>query len=222
MYALVDGSMVLLGPIKFNYRLINSVLEEDLELGYRVTSNDEVKVPIIFDENVKLLPARNEYSPFYDPKYHEHSGPEVLVREKEVVFVYGIREKSLEQVKDEHKLKISPIRKEKENATIKLNIKNLNIEVSTSRENRIALTSKAMGGDGPYNFKFSRDTWIEITKEDIQFILTEIDKKVQEVFDWELEKIKEIDSCETIDEVYNVVIDNPLSPISEEINVISI
>lgn len=222
MYALVDGSMVLLGPIEFNYRLINSVLEDELEIGFKVSSIDERNVPIFINENVRILPARNEYSPFYDPKYHEHSGPEVLIYEKEVVFLYGIREKPLQQVKDEFKSKIGPIRKQKENTTITLNIKGSNIEVSTSRDNRIALTSKAMSGDGPYNFKFSRDNWIEITKEDIQSILAEIDKKVQEVFDWELKKIKEIDQCETIDEVYNINIDNPLSPISEEVNVISI
>jgi hypothetical protein len=35
MYALVNGEELLLGPISFNTRMINSELE-DLELDYRV------------------------------------------------------------------------------------------------------------------------------------------------------------------------------------------
>jgi len=47
MYALVNGQELLLGPIAFNYRMINSVLEEELEVDYRVTSQDYQKVPKI-------------------------------------------------------------------------------------------------------------------------------------------------------------------------------
>ena len=32
MYALVNGQELLLGPVSFNYRMINSVLEEELEV----------------------------------------------------------------------------------------------------------------------------------------------------------------------------------------------
>jgi hypothetical protein len=41
----------------------------------------------------------------------------------------------------------------------------------------------------------------------------EIDVKVQEAFDWELSKLQEIDACETIDDVYDVVIrEQPETP----------
>ena len=58
---------------------------------------------------------------------------------------------------------------------------------------------------GPHNFKF-KNTWLEITTEQLQTIVSEIDVKVQEAFDWELSKLQEIDACETIDSVYDVVI----------------
>lgn len=206
--------MVLLGPIPFNYRMINSVLEDELELDYRIYSPDEANVPIQINENVRILPARNEYSPFYDSKYHEHIGPEVQIYEKEVVFLYGIRDKSLEQIKAERKVEIAPIRREKENTIITVNVQGVDVTVSTSRDNRLALASKAMSGDGPYNFKFGNDAWVEITKQDIQFILSEIDKKVQEAFDWELAKNQEIDACQAIDEVYEIEIRQPIVPIA--------
>lgn len=206
MYALVDGSTILLGPIKFNYRMINSVLEEELELEERVSSVDESRVPFNITDTVKIVSAANQYSPEYNPRYHEHTGPTVSVYENEVIFSYGIREKPLDQIKSERKGEIAPYRKEKENSTIDIEINGTQVKVSTSRDNRIALTSKAMSGDGPYNFKFGRETWIEITKSDIENILQQIDSKVQEAFDWELAKNQEIDACRTVDEVLNVVI----------------
>lgn len=218
MYALVEGSMVLLGPIPFNYRMINSVLEDELELDYRVSSASEANVPIEINDNVRILPARNEYSPFYNPRYHEHSGPEVQIYEKEVVFLYGTRDKSLEQVKAERKTEVAPVRREKENTTITITVQGTEVTVSTSRDNRLALASKAMSGNGPYNFKFGNDLWVEVTKADIEYILQQIDLKVQEAFDWELSKNQEIDACQTIDEVYEVEIRSPILPIEERLN----
>jgi hypothetical protein len=218
MYALVEDQMVLLGPIQFNYRMINSVLEDDLELDYRVSSASEASVPIEINDTVRIIPARNEYHPSYNPRYHEHTGPEVQIYEKEVVFLHGIREKSLDQAKAERKVEIAPYRKEKENVDITLTVNEVEIKVSTSRENRLALASKAMSGEGPYNFKFTNDTWVEITKTDIEYILQQIDIEVQKAFDWELEKNQEIDACQTIDEVYEVMIRPSANPIGDRLN----
>ena len=202
--------MVLLGPIPFNYRMINSVLEDDLELDQRVSSIDEARVPFNITDTVRILPARNEYSPFYNARYHEHTGPSVGIFQNEVVFLYGTRDKSIDQVKAERKVEIAPVRKEKENTEINLTINGTEVKISTSRDKRLALASKAMSGVGPYNFKFYNQTWVEITKTDIEYILQQIDLKVQEAFDWELQKNQEIDACQTIDEVYEVVIRPPV------------
>jgi hypothetical protein len=59
------------------------------------------------------------------------------------------------------------------------------------------------------NYKFN-NTWVEVTSTDIQYILSEIDKVVQDAFDWELEKLQEIDACQTIDEVYDVILEEPV------------
>ena len=45
MYALVHNSQLILGPIQYNYRLINGEIE-DLEFDYRVSPRDYDNVPI--------------------------------------------------------------------------------------------------------------------------------------------------------------------------------
>lgn len=214
MYALVKGQQLLLGPIGFNYRMINSVLEDELELEERVYTNDAQRVPFTIVDDVKILPARNEDSFVeFDPRFEERTGPTYEVYQMEVVFYYLKREKPLEQIKAERKIEIAPLRREKENTTIDFDVNGTTIKVSTSRDNRIALASKATGGAGPYNFKFENNTWAEVTKADIENILIQIDAKVQEAFDWELAKNQEIDACQTKEEVYEVIIRDPLPEI---------
>ena len=208
MYALVNGQELLLGPISFNYRMINSVLEEELEVNFRVTSKDYQSVPIIFTEDIKILPARNEV-PDHDPRFQAVSQTSHEITDTEVVFYYGVSDKPLEQIKEEYKAAVAPERWNKENTTVTVAINDKEITVSTSRDNRLSIVSKLLSGDGPYNFKFNDGVWEEISKTDLQTILTEIDTLVQTAFDWELAKLAEIDACESGEAVYGVVIVQP-------------
>lgn len=208
MYALVNGQQLLLGPIAFNYRMINSELE-DLEVDFRVTSQDYQSVPIIITEDIRILPAIRE-DPEYDPRFEYLSNAIYEIKETEVIFRTTKIEKTLEQIKNEYKEGVKPERQRKENTTITVTIQDTPITVSTSRESRLELISKLLGNDGPYNFKFDSGIWLEITKTDLQHVISQIDLKVQEAFDWELSKLSEIDACETKEQVYDVeIVPNP-------------
>jgi hypothetical protein len=211
MYALINGQELLLGPIAFNYRMINSVLEEELEVDFRVTSQDYQSVPLSFTEDIKILPARNEV-PEHDPRFQTVSQTSHEITDTEVVFYYGVSDKPLEQIKGEYKAAVAPERWNKENTTVTVTINDKEITVSTSRDNRLSLVSKLLSGDGPYNFKFNDGVWVEISKTDLQTILTAIDTVVQAAFDWELAKLAEIDACEDGEAVYAVVIVPPVEP----------
>jgi hypothetical protein len=209
MYALVNGQELLLGPIAFNYRMINDVLEEELEVEYRVTSQDYQNVPLHFTEDIKILSARNEI-PEFDPKTQTVSQTSHTIADTEVVFNYTVADKSLDQIKDEYKAAVKPERQRRENTIITLTVKDTPITVSTSRESRLEFISKLLGNEGPYNFKFDNGTWVEITKADLESIISQIDLKVQEAFDWELTKLAEIDACESAEAVYEVEIVPPV------------
>jgi len=211
MYALINGQELLLGPVAFNYRMINSVLEEELEVDFRVTSQDYQSVPLSFTEDIKILPARNEV-PEHDPRFQTVSQTSHKITDTEVIFYYGVSDKPLEQIKAEYKAAVAPERWNKENIIVTVTINDKDITVSTSRDNRLSLVSKLLSSDGPYNFKFNDGVWVEISKTDLQTILTAIDTVVQAAFDWELAKLAEIDSCVNGEEVYAVVIVPPVVP----------
>jgi len=208
MYALVNGEELLLGPISFNTRMINSELE-DLELDYRVKSSDDANVPISISEEVKIIFARNDI-PEHDPRFQSVSQTSHTITDTEVVFSYTVSDKSLEQIKKEYKAGVAPERWNKENTTVTVTLYGKEITVSTSRENRLALVSKVVSDGGVHNYKFNDGEWVEILKTDLVTILNAIDDVVQAAFNWEYEKLAEIDACVDGEAVYNVVIASPL------------
>lgn len=241
-FALVHDNQLILGPIGFNVRMINSELE-DLGLRDRISPKSYLHVPIHFSDGITHLLPIEKVIPENDLKYHNIGNfTWEIITEKlsndanatddgsvntkvgedgeltysygsfedidvpaKVVFTHSIIDKTLEEVKALRKQEVSPYRREKENTTITLTVNDTEVKVSTSREERLMLASKLSASPGPHNFKF-QNTWLEITTEHLQYIISEVDKVVQEAFDWELAKYQEIDACTTIDEVHDVVI----------------
>lgn len=207
--ALINNNSLILGPMGFNVRMINGELE-DLEVEERISPQSYKDLPIHFSDNETHLLPLEKNIPDHDSRYHNIGNFTWEIIEEngvpiKVLLTHPIIDKTLEEVKALRKQEVAPHRKEKENTTITVTLNNTQVEVSTSREERLLLASKLTASPGPHNFKFP-NTWLEVTTEHLQTIVSEIDVKVQEAFDWELAKLQEIDACETIDDVYNVVI----------------
>jgi len=207
--ALIHNNSLELGPFGMNVHYINQELEE-LEVEERISPQSFSQLPIHFSDGLTHLLPVETVIPDNDPKYQKVGNfTWEIIKEDDVpvklLITHPITDKTLEEVKELRKQEVSPYRREKENTTITLTINGTVVEVSTSREERILLSAKLSASPGPHNFKF-QNTWLEITTEELQYILNQIDIKVQEAFDWELAKLQEIDACETIDDVYDVVV----------------
>jgi arsenate reductase-like glutaredoxin family protein len=212
MYALIYDSQLILGPIGYNYRLINSELEE-LEIEQRVSPRDYENVPIQIDANTYVLPAI-QIIPSYDSRFENVGNFSwEIIKENDipvrVEMTYPVTNKSLETIKEEYKQQIAPIRKEKENTYIDVELNGTTVSVSTNREDRLSYVSKLIASPGTHKFKFGNGVWLEITTTELEHIISQIDLKVQEAFDWEYSKLQEIDACITGEEVYNVILREP-------------
>ena len=213
MYALIHNSQLILGPIQWNYRLINGELE-DLEVDARVSPRDYENVPFTFDENTYLIPAVQNI-PEYDGRFQSVGNFDwEIIQENDVPvrveMTYPISNKTLDQIKQEYKSQLPDIRRQKETQIIDVTLGETTVQVSTSREERVSFVSKLVSSPGPHNFKFENDVWLQITTTELEYVISQIDAKVQEAFDWEYSKVQEIDACETGEDVYNVVIVEPV------------
>ena len=207
--ALIHNNSLELGPMGFNVKYINADLE-DLEVEERISPQSYTDLPIHFSDGLTHLLPIEKVVPEHDPKYHNIGNLTWEIVEEDnipvkVRFTYPIVDKTLEEVKVIRKQEVAPYRREKENTTITLDINGNSVQVSTSREERVLLASKLSAAPASCNYKFLSG-WLEVTTENLQTIITVIDAKVQEAFDWELAKLQEIDACTTIDEVYDVIV----------------
>jgi hypothetical protein len=217
MYALIHNSQLILGPIPYNYRMINGELEE-LEIDARVTPRDYENIPIRFDDLTFLVPV-TQIIPEYDARFQSVGNfTWEIIQENEiwpsgVEMTYPISNKTLEQIKEEYKKQLPDIRRQKETQIIDVTINDTIVQVSTAREERVSFVSKLVSSPGPHNFKFENNVWLQITTTELEYVISQIDAKVQEAFDWEYTKVQEIDACETGEDVYNVVIVEPVEEV---------
>jgi len=215
MYALIHDSQLLLGPIKFNYRFINADLEDN-EIEERIGPRDYENVPLEINSNTFLLEAVLN-QPEYDERSQvlRYTNWELITDNgiQKAQFNHEVVDKSLEQIKGEYKQLLPDIRRRKENQYITVSIDNTEVSILTTRDQRTQFINKLSSlGTDSVMYKFDNDTWVSVTKTDIEYIVQQIDLKVQEAFDWEYSKIQEIDSCTTKEEVFNVVIIEPPAP----------
>ena len=217
MYALIHDSQLILGPIPYNYRMINGELEE-LEIDARVTPRDYENIPIRFDDLTFLVPVV-QITPEHDTRFQSVGNfTWEIIQENEiwpsgVEMTYPISNKTLEQIKEEYKSQLPDIRRQKETQIIDVTINDTIVQVSTAREERVSFVSKLVSSPGPHNFKFENNVWLQITTTELEYVISQIDAKVQEAFDWEYTKVQEIDACETGEDVYNVVIIEPVEEV---------
>lgn len=207
--ALIHNNSLELGPMGFNVKYINADLE-DLEVEERISPQSYTDLPIHFSDGLTHLLPIEKVIPEHDLKYQNvgNFNWEIIKEDDtpvKVVFTYAISDKTLEEVKALRKQEVSPYRREKENTIISLDINGTLVQVSTSREERVLIASKLSAAPTSCNYKFLSG-WLEVTTENLQYIISEIDKVVQAAFDWELAKLQEIDACTTIDEVYDVIV----------------
>ena len=212
--ALISNNSLILGPMGFNVRMINSELE-DLELEDRISPQSYAQLPIHFSDGVTHLVPIEKEIPEHDSRYYNIGNFTWEIIEEnqiptKVKLTYPIINKTLEEVKFIRKSEVSPLRRQKENSIISLTVNNTLVEVSASREERTIMSSKLASSTGTYNYKF-KNTWLEITSQELQYVISQVDQFIQDAFDWEYNKLQEIDACETIDDVYNVVLQEPIN-----------
>ena len=216
MYAIVHNNFVILTQPNWNTRMFTNILAEECNVERRILLADEQNVPIILNENTKILKV-GVTTPEYNPKIEWLDGPIFDIQENIVNATYAVKPLDLTIAKGNLIDKLPALRYEKEKKSIDIKIQDLNINISTDRETRAIFTNKLLAiGENTINFKF-KEGWLNLTKTDLEYIIQQIDFAVQEAFDWELSKTNEINSCKTLEEINNIVlIKQELRSLSQE------
>lgn len=209
-----DYDEVLLGPVEWNPRFIASVLRQDLDLSYTPTlaESDVKKVPFDILPNVRVRPVEF-VSEAHNPKTQFLIGPYWSYTDDLATATYKANPKDINIIKSELKQELAAVRYEKEISGTKVTIQGKEVTADTNRGSRDIFAQKylLMGDNDTVEWKFP-EGWVTLTKTEMAQVVTAINNHVQNSFTWELQKVNEIDSCETHDYLNDVVIREPQTP----------
>jgi hypothetical protein len=209
MYVITDhnnGDFVILGPIAWKPRYISDILSDELDQDIVITAADESLVPFDIIPGVTVRKCISIYHEI-NPKIHRHEGPFWVYddnnEEYQAVATWQQEDKNIDLVKAELKNLVADMRWKKEGEGVTLTIQETEVWCDTSRGNRdIFLQKYTIMPDGTtINWKFPNDIWLQLTKQELGYIVSEGSLYIQSCFDWEATQNDIINACTTLAEL---------------------
>lgn len=196
MFCILENNQVILGPNHWNKRRFESCLLDDCEIEFTLPPGNDNFQPIIVSENVKICPVRETIQPSYNTKIQQLAGPFTTVNEdNSITLTYNVVDQDINSVKNDLKAIVANNRWLLEVSGVNVNVQGQDIYVTTERGSRdIFLQAVQLGSDGQ-RWKFDNGIWLVLSLAELQVILNAIVSHVQMAFDWESDKLAEIDAC---------------------------
>lgn len=195
-YLLVkDKQQILLGPMPWKPRYIQSEINDLVESGDKATSftiSQTENGYVNCGDGYEIFPVIMEITE-YDPIYQHLAGPYYTFSDNLATGSYVINESDISLVKPALKQSVKEERQRKQLLGTTLNIGGTDVILDTNADelaNFVSLLSTI--GDDSVNWKF-KEGFITLTKADVQNIVDTIRSHIQSQFDWEKT------TCETID-----------------------
>lgn len=208
MFVIVHNNRVVLGPMKWNrYRFENELLDEGVT--YELPNKNDDFSPIIIDETTKILPVKTTQDPEYNRRTQRLDGPYWTFTDTEATSSYTTTSLPIEAIKNFMKEETANERWKKENGKVTVTINGAERQFSTDKQLRSTFHQYIDLGLEHVNWKFGRDDWGVITQQEIVTVFNAIMSYVKECYDWEYDKIAEIDAATTHDELSEIVIVEP-------------
>lgn len=215
MYLLIEKThdgmdFVHLGPMNWRPRFFQSVLRDDLEIEYNVPLSNDSGTAIIINDIARIIPVTDiGITSEYNPKIHQLVGPKYNFFETYAEMYYDVEDKPLDAVKQELKSIIAANRYRYEVKGVFVTIQEKQIPLLTTREDRgLYLQAYQLGSDN-INWKFGSE-FLTLSNTELATIVETVSTHIQSVFDWESNKVAEIDACTNLQElnVLSLVSDN--------------
>lgn len=209
MFVIVHNNHVILGPMAWNrYRFENEILtdcEVDVDLPDR---NDDLS-PIAVNDSIKILPVQGTQNPSYNKRTQRLDGPYWTFTDTLATSSYTAGYLPIPAVKNMMKDEVANARWKKENGTVTVTINGTERKFSTDKQTRSTFHQYIDLGLEHVNWKFSRDDWGTLTQQEITTVFNAIMSYVKECYDWEFDKIAEIDAVDTHAELEAIEIPVP-------------
>ena len=201
MYVLEHQNQVINGPRTWNYHSFQSSLEDDLEIIISLPRQKYDNDIIVINDDTHIYKAEL-VSPEHDPKFEYLHGPFWDFTTGIAVGTYTKETYDVNTIKGKLKEIVTANRYNKEIAGVKTTVQGLEVTIDTSRDGRNIFVHKyvLMQDTDVAEWKFP-EGWLTLTKSELGQIVSVGASYIQSQFDWEKNKMIEIDGLETVEEL---------------------
>lgn len=212
-----EGNFVLLGPVSWNARYFSVVISDELDEDIVILKDQENQVPIrINNGDIIIRRCYTYHNEIANARIQEHSSPVWEYFEQPEIIggiefhakaTYHVIDKNIDIVKIDLKSEVANERWNRENKGITLNIQGQDVWCDTSRGNRDIFLQKyvMMGDTDIVRWKFP-SCWLDLTKTELGYIVSQGSAYIQQQFNWEAQIISDIDAATTLSELATIVI----------------
>lgn len=208
MFVIVYKNNVILGPMNWNRFRFEDIILEDCDVNTTLPSRNDSYTVIEVSPEIRILPVQHTANPEFNPSIEILHGPFWNFTDTHAVMSYQPVPMTVDAAKNQLKSKLADLRWQRENTSIKVNIQNVTVTVDISRTVRDTMIQKylLMSDTDVINWKFP-ETWINLTKSDLHHVVGILTQHVQAQFDWEMNKVSEIDTCTNLNDLSNVILE---------------
>ena len=194
-YVLMENRQtVLLGPIDWRYRFIQSELD-DLEVAYIVPPTEQGYLQ--FTPELEIFPIAETQSPEIDVRYEDPVGPTwTIMPNMTAVETYTKQDRPLFAVRQTLKDIVASQRYNREVSGTTATVDTVSINLSTARGDARTQWNTLLTtiGTGTVNWKFP-EGFLELELADVELMVSAIAAHVQAAFDWEKAQGDAIDAA---------------------------
>ena len=211
MFVIIQDNFVVLGPMRWNKFRFQNFLREECDVDVTDLPQTNESTPIVVNSTIKILPATNAPAVSYNQKTQHLHGPFWQFTDTQAIASYLIEDLPIDFVRSTLKTLAATERYRREIQGTKVTLNGQEISIATTREQRAVFVQQmmAMTDTDVVQWKFDQSTWMQLTKQDFQTIVSAINEFVQQQFQWEAAKHQEIDNVETLDTLDQIQILEP-------------
>jgi hypothetical protein len=202
MFVIVHNDRVIYGPRNWSKIHFEQVILDDCEFECSLDLRKSDFLPVIVSHDIKILPIERLPLPVHNSKIQILQGPYWNMFDDKAEMYYEVMNMPIEPVKNILKDAIMNVRYNYEVKGFKHIVQGTEVTINTSRTSRDVFlnTYLSMTDNESVSWKFS-EGWVNVSKFDLQQIVNEIKRHVQDGFSWEQSKSAEIDSANTLEEL---------------------
>jgi len=190
MFLITHNNNVILGPMKYNARRFTEVIEDDCEITVTLPLTNDSYYEV--NDEIKIYPVQGTPNPEYNSKTEYLHGPFYTYVDGVAISSMVVEQLPLSAAQNFVKQEAANARWTKQNSGVKVTLNNVEYTFATDLETKSTFHQYITSDLESVNWKVNQDTWIVLSKSDIQTVFNSIVSHVQSAFDWEVAKLAEI------------------------------